>query len=116
MKVIDEALGAARSGGGRLVLVEAPAGLGKSALLQAARRRAQDGGFEVAAGRGRELGRASPSGGARRLSGARRRAGRAAERRRLLRGSAGLAAELLGLEPSASGQHPGDGSPYPLLH
>ena len=58
-------------------------------------------GFEVLAARGRELEREFPFGVARQLFEARVRAARAAERRRLLQGSAGLAAELLGLEPPA---------------
>jgi DNA-binding CsgD family transcriptional regulator len=114
--VIDEALDAAHGGGGRLVLVEAPAGLGKSSLLDAARVRARGYGFEVLAGRGRELEREFPFGVARQLFEGRVRAARPAERRRLLQGSAGLAAELLGLEPPALGERPGEGSPYPLLH
>jgi DNA-binding CsgD family transcriptional regulator len=109
-------LTAARDGGGRLVLVEAPAGLGKSSLLEDARRRARDDGFEVLTGRGRELEREFPFGVARQLFEGRLRASRAAERRRLLQGSAGLVAELLGLEAPASGEPSSEGSPYPLLH
>src|SRR3954469_3219472 len=114
--MIDDALTAARDGSGRLVLVEAPAGLGKSSLLEDARRRAHDNGFEVLTGRGRELEREFPFGVARQLFEGRLRASRPAERRRLLQGSAGLVAELLGLEAPASGEPSGEGSPYPLLH
>src|SRR3954468_17864423 len=114
--MIDDALTAARDGSGRLVLVEAPAGLGKSSLLEDARRRAHDDGFEVLTGRGRELEREFPFGVARQLFEGRLRASRPAERRRLLQGSAGLVAELLGLEAPASGEPSGEGSPYPLLH
>jgi predicted ATPase len=116
VEAIDQAMDAARGGAGRLVLVEAPAGLGKSSLLAAARDRAHDDGFEVLAGRGRDLEREFPFGVARQLFEGRLRAARSAERRRLLQGSAGLAAELLGLEPPPSGERPGEGSPYPLLH
>jgi DNA-binding CsgD family transcriptional regulator len=116
VQVIEEALIAAAGGEGRLVLVEAPAGLGKSTLLAAARRLAKAQGFEVLSGRGRELEREFPFGVARQLFEARLRAAHAAERRRLLRGSAALAAELLGLEPPRYAPRPDEGSPYPLLH
>jgi DNA-binding CsgD family transcriptional regulator len=116
VKIIDDALDAAGSGAGRLVLVEARAGLGKSTLLDDARRRAGQRGFEVLAARGRDLEREFPFGVARQLFEARLRAARAAERRRLLQGSAGLAAELLGLEPPPRAPRAGEGSPYPLLH
>src|SRR3954470_21322735 len=116
METIDEALGAAHGDVGRLVLVEAPPGLGKSSLLEAARRHAEDAGFAALAGRGRKLRGDSPFGAARQLFEGRLHAGPAAERRRLLEGSAGLAAELLGVEPPPAAPRPADGSPYPLLH
>ena len=116
VQIIEAALDAAAAGDGRLVLVEAPAGLGKSTLLAAARARAEDRGFEVLAARGRELEREFPFGVARQLFEARVRGSHAAERRRLLEGSAALSAELLGLEPQAGAPRPDEGSPYPLLH
>src|SRR3954451_21076131 len=116
LKVIEDALTAASGGVGGAVLVEAPAGLGKSSLLGAARTRAQERGFTVLAARGRELERDFAFGVARQLFEARLRGERPAVRRRLLEGSAGLAAELLGLEPSASAPAAGAGAPYPQLH
>jgi hypothetical protein len=116
VQIIEAALRAAATGEGRLVLVEAPAGLGKSTLLAAARARAGALGFEVLTARGRELEREFPFGVARQLFEARVRAAPVAERRRLLEGSAALAAELLGLEPQAGAPRPDEGSPYPLLH
>jgi DNA-binding CsgD family transcriptional regulator len=114
--IIETALDAAAAGDGRMVLVEAPAGLGKSTLLAAARSRAGARGFEVLSARGRELEREFPFGVARQLFEVRVRAAPAEERRRLLQGSAALAAELLGLEPAAGAPRPDEGSPYPLLH
>jgi DNA-binding CsgD family transcriptional regulator len=115
VSTIDEALRAAKRGSGRVVLVQASAGLGKSSLLDAARRHAADAGFEPLVARGRELEREFSFGLARQLFEARLWAAPAAERRRLLQGSAGLAAELLGFEAPA-GPRPEQGSPYPLLH
>jgi DNA-binding CsgD family transcriptional regulator len=116
VEIIETALAAVAAGDGRMVLVEAPAGLGKSTLLAAAQSRARERGFEVLAARGRELERDFPFGVARQLFEARVRSAPAGERRRLLEGSAALAAELLGLEPHAGAPRPDEGSPYPLLH
>ena len=54
-------------GEGRAVLIEGPAGIGKSALLAQARRRAADGGSLVLAARGSELEREFPFGVVRQL-------------------------------------------------
>jgi len=55
------------SGEGRAVLIEGPAGIGKSALLAQARRRAADSGSLVLAARGSELEREFPFGVVRQL-------------------------------------------------
>jgi DNA-binding CsgD family transcriptional regulator len=52
---VEAALAAARSGSGRLVVIEGDAGLGKSALLALARDRAAAGGMRVLAASGLEL-------------------------------------------------------------
>ncbi|MEA2247297.1 MAG: hypothetical protein QOH46_1826 [Solirubrobacteraceae bacterium] len=115
VSTIDKALSDAKGGAGRLVVVQAPAGLGKSSLLDAARRRAADAGFEPLVARGRDLEREFSFGVARQLFEARLWGAPTAERRRLLQGSAGLAAELFGFDAPA-GPRPEQGSPYPLLH
>ncbi len=58
---------AVAGGEGRAVLIEGPAGIGKSALLAQARRRAADGGALVLAARGSELEREFPFGVVRQL-------------------------------------------------
>jgi len=55
------------AGEGRAILIEGPAGTGKSALLSQARRRAADGGALVLAARGSELEREFPFGVVRQL-------------------------------------------------
>lgn len=52
---VDALLAAARAGRGGVLLVTGPAGIGKTALLEAARERAGQGGMRVLAGRGGEL-------------------------------------------------------------
>jgi DNA-binding CsgD family transcriptional regulator len=52
---ISDGLSKALSGDGRFVLVEGPAGIGKSALLLAARTQARDAGFRVLSAAGGEL-------------------------------------------------------------
>ena len=89
------AIAAARDGAGGLVLIEGPAGIGKTALLVAARAIAEDTGMLALVARGRELEREFAFGVARQLfEGPIARAG---PRRRtaLLAGAAGLARPLL---------------------
>src|SRR5918992_3947250 len=76
---------------GRAVLIEGPAGIGKSALLAQARRRAADGGALVLAARGSELEREFPFGVVRQLL-----EGVVAEREQLLTGAAAPAASVFG--------------------
>jgi ATP/maltotriose-dependent transcriptional regulator MalT len=79
------------SGEGRAVLIEGPAGIGKSALLAETRRRAADGGSLVLAARGSELEREFPFGVVRQLL-----EGMVAEREHLLTGAAAAAASVFG--------------------
>src|SRR5207247_7332213 len=52
---IESVLAAARSGQGTFVVVEGPAGIGKTALLAAARTAATEGGMHVLRARGTQL-------------------------------------------------------------
>jgi len=52
---VDALLAAARAGRGGMLLITGPAGIGKTALLAAARERADQAGTRVLAGRGGEL-------------------------------------------------------------
>jgi DNA-binding CsgD family transcriptional regulator len=91
---------AARAGTGRLVLVEGPAGIGKTGLLAAAGSLAEEAGLVVARARGNELEAGFAFGVVRQLFEPLLRE-RSRQRARLLRGAAGSAAEVLG--PSAGG-------------
>ena len=81
---IEPALAEARMGRGTFLVIERPAGIGKTALLAAARTVAADAGMHVLRSRGAEL-----------------------ERPDLLQGAAGVAAGLLGLP----GAPPADSPP-----
>ena len=90
---LDALLESARSGSGAVVVIEGPAGIGKTSLLRAARARAAAEGMRVLHGRGTELERAFPLGVARQcLEPAVRDP---AERERVLSGAARLAEPVL---------------------
>lgn len=90
------ALDRALSAGGRLVVIEAPAGAGKSALLTRTRAQAHAAGMRVLSARGSDLERALPFGVAVQLFGPRLAALDADERARLLAGAAAPVAALFG--------------------
>ncbi len=69
LEVVSEALARAAAGEGRALLVEGPAGIGKTTLLQAAREAATERGVPVLSARGTELERSHAFGAARRLLG-----------------------------------------------
>jgi DNA-binding CsgD family transcriptional regulator len=98
---IESALAEARSGRGRFVVVEGPAGIGKTALLAAARAAAADGGMRVLRSRGTELERDFGFGVVRQLFEPPLAEASGPERAELLQAAAGVAAGLLGL-PGAS--------------
>jgi hypothetical protein len=90
---LDALLESARSGAGAVVLLEGPPGIGKTSLLRAARERAAAEGMRVLHGRGTELERAFPLGGARQCLEPVVRD--PAERERVLSGAARLAEPVL---------------------
>jgi predicted ATPase len=89
-------LAAVRSETGRLLLVEGPAGIGKTELLAVARSLAEESGMVVARARGSELETGFGFGVVRQLFEPLLRACPQNERHELLRGAAGLASEVLG--------------------
>lgn len=86
---------AAWAGSGRVVLVEGPAGIGKTALIDAARSLAEGKDVAVARARGTELESGFAFGVVRQLFEPLLRRCPRAERARLLRGQAGLATDVL---------------------
>jgi DNA-binding CsgD family transcriptional regulator len=113
---LQEALSAARGGRGGVIVVDAPAGIGKTALLRRAHGLARQGAMTILAGRGRELERDFPFGVARQLFERALRSIDAARREALLAGAAQLARPLLlgGAAPPAAG---GEGDPgFGLVH
>ena len=92
---------AVRAGAGSVVVIDGPAGAGKTALLDYACSRALAGGFRVLSGRGSEFEQAYPWGVVRSLFAP---ALQEAERGGLLTGAARLADVALGLRPA-----PGEG-------
>jgi DNA-binding CsgD family transcriptional regulator len=116
---IESALAEARSGRGRFVVVEGPAGIGKTALLAAARTAAADGGMRVLRSRGTELEREFAFGVVRQLFEPYLAEASEPERAELLQGAAGVAAGMLGLPgvlategPPSSGIDPS----FAILH
>jgi DNA-binding CsgD family transcriptional regulator len=109
LAALVSALDAARAGAGCVLLIEGPAGIGKTALAYAARRRAAEDGMRVLHGRGTELEREYPLGVVRQCLEPVVR--RAADRARLLHGAAQLAEPVLLGAPEGS-----DAAPVGLLH
>jgi DNA-binding CsgD family transcriptional regulator len=106
---IESALAEARAGGGRFLVIEGPAGIGKTALLAEARTAAARGGMRVLRSRGTELERDFAFGVVRQLLEPPLVEAADLERADLLQGPAGVAAGLLGL----AGAHPLDDAPSP---
>jgi DNA-binding CsgD family transcriptional regulator len=100
---IAAALERARSGRGSFLVVEGPAGIGKTAMLSAARIVAGEQQLRVVRSRGAELERDFAFGVVRQLFEPVLAEASAAERADVLEGAAGVAAGLLGLPGAAEG-------------
>jgi len=113
LEILDHAMDRVVDGVGSLLLVEGPAGIGKTRLLAEAIRLARRRELVVRAARGGELERELPFGIARQLlEPVIERAGEE-ERSRLLSGSAGLALTVLGLGDAETGSAT---DPYAPVH
>lgn len=95
LAALSHALAGARAGDGTLVLIEGPAGIGKSSLLAAARMAAEGEGMLVLQARGLELEQDAPFLVASDLFAEQLAAATPPRRERLLAGQAGLARALL---------------------
>ena len=116
---LESAFAEARAGRGTFVVIEGPAGIGKTALLATARRAAKSEGMRVLRSRGTELERDFAFGVVRQLFETPLAEASDHERADLLQGTAGLAAGLLGLPgapptngPPSSGVDPS----FAILH
>jgi DNA-binding CsgD family transcriptional regulator len=116
---IESVLAEARAGRGTFVVIEGPAGIGKTALLATARRAAKSEGMRVLRSRGAELERDFAFGVVRQLFETPLAEASEYERADLLQGTAGLAAGLLGLPgaPPTNGQLSSGVDPsFAILH
>jgi DNA-binding CsgD family transcriptional regulator/tetratricopeptide (TPR) repeat protein len=116
---IESALEDARSGRGTFLVIEGPAGIGKTALLAATRATAAESGMLVLRSRGTELERDFAFGVVRQLFESTLANASELERAELLQSSAGVAAGILGLPgaPAAGGPQASDKDPlFAILH
>jgi DNA-binding CsgD family transcriptional regulator/tetratricopeptide (TPR) repeat protein len=105
---------AATPGGGRLLAIEGPPGIGKTALIAAAKALAQEAGLQVLAARGSELERSFSYGVVRQLFEPLLASVQAEERADLLAGSAAFAAPLF--DPAQVAAEAAADSPLATLH
>jgi DNA-binding CsgD family transcriptional regulator len=117
LSAIDSALDEARAGTGRLVVIEGPAGIGKTVLLGEALARARARGARTLASRGAELERGFPYGVVRQLLEPTLRAASPSHRRRLLREPAGLArSAILGGRDANGDESPAADRLFAVVH
>jgi len=114
LAALTHTLEAAIAGQGRAVLVEGPAGIGKSRLLGELRHDAVERGALVLVARGSELERAFPFGAVRQLFEAALAA--PGRREQALAGAAAPAAAVLGALEDAPGQEPSGDVSFAALH
>src|SRR6266700_3679933 len=100
---IESALAEVRTGRGRFLVIEGPAGIGKTALLAEARTAAVEGGMRVLRSRATQLERDFAFGVVRQLFEPPLVEAAELERADLLQGAAGIAAGLLGLPGASAG-------------
>ena len=98
LKLLQAAIADARSGSGRIVIIEGPAGIGKTALLAQARGLASDAGLQVLSARGNDLEREFAFGVARQLFEVPVARADPERQDQLLAGAAGFMRPLLGLD------------------
>ena len=110
LELLDGAIADARRGSGRLVIIEGPAGIGKTALLASAREAAARARLQVLSGRGLELEHEFAFGVARQLFELPVARAAPEQQRQLLSGAAGLTRPLLGLD---GGAHDGNDAAMP---
>src|SRR3954465_4267374 len=115
LAALEAMLGAARSGDGRLVVVEGSAGIGKTRLLAEARALAAAAEFEVLTARGGELEGEFAFGIVRQLFEAPLAAATEDERNELLSGAAGVSASLFTSAPTTSSGDAAESS-FAMLH
>ena len=118
---LSDAISAARAGTGQLVVIEGPAGIGKTALMRQARLEGAAAGMELLVARGLELEREFGFGVARQLLEAPLARLGTERKHEVLSGAAGLARSLLGLdrrrgEPPDEGVHPPPDLSFTLVH
>jgi DNA-binding CsgD family transcriptional regulator len=116
---IESVLASGREGSGSMLVIEGPAGIGKTAMLAAACAAAEAGGMRLLRSRGAQLEREFPFGVARQLLERPLASADPRERADLLQGAAGVAAELLGLpgtNAQAAGIAVGPDPPFAVLH
>lgn len=115
LRELGDALTAAREGGGQTVLIEAPAGLGKTSLLNAACEAAAEQHFTCLRARATELERAFAYGAVRQLLEPVVAKASGADRDRLFEGAAELSAPLF--EPTGASLEPAPGdASFSILH
>lgn len=115
-ELIDEVIGAAACGGGRLVLLEGEAGIGKTSLLRVAEGSAAACGFAVLSARAGVLEHSLGFGVVRQLLEEPLARATDREREALLAGAAAPAATVLGARPVEAADSPPQGEELAALH
>jgi DNA-binding CsgD family transcriptional regulator len=118
---LRSAIAAAAAGSGRLLVIEGPAGIGKTALMRQARLEGAAAGMELLVARGLELEREFGFGVARQLVEVPLSRLGAERKHDVLKGAAALARPLLGLDrrrgdPPDPGAHPPPDLSFTLVH